>query len=41
MNVTPERYARFVDPAFMRLLGDLGYGRVYACAEDVYVWDMQ
>ena len=41
MNGTPERYARFVDPAFMRLLGVLGYGRVFARAEDVYVWDEQ
>jgi putrescine aminotransferase len=38
---TVERYARHIDPAFTKLLGVLGYGRVYARAEDVYVWDEQ
>src|SRR5262245_36526240 len=41
MTATVERYARHVDPAFTKLLGVLGYGRVYARAEDVYVWDDQ
>jgi putrescine aminotransferase len=38
---TVERYARHVDPAFTKLLGVLGYGRVFNRAEDVYVWDEQ
>lgn len=33
------RYARHVNPAFVRLLGVLGYGRVFARARDVWVWD--
>jgi len=28
-----------VDPSFIRLLGVLGYGRVFTRAEGVYVWD--
>lgn len=36
---TVERYARHIDPAFMKLLGVFGYGRVFERAEDVYVWD--
>lgn len=36
---TIERYARHIDPAFMKLLGVFGYGRVFDRAEDVYVWD--
>jgi putrescine aminotransferase len=36
---TTGRYARHVDPSFIRLLGVLGYGRVFTRAEDVYVWD--
>jgi putrescine aminotransferase len=36
---TRERYARHVDPAFVRLLGVLGYGRVFTRAEGVFVWD--
>ena len=39
MMSTVERYARHVDPAFMKLLGVLGYGRVFERAEGVYVWD--
>ena len=33
------QYARHVDPAFVKLLGVLGYGRVFTRAEGVYVWD--
>lgn len=42
---TPEptgviaRYARHVNPAFIKLLGVFGYGRLYVRAEDVWVWD--
>jgi len=36
-----DRHARHIDPAFVRLLGVLGYGRVFTRAEDVYVWDEQ
>lgn len=33
------RYERHVNPAFIKLLGTLGYGRVFARAEDVWIWD--
>jgi putrescine aminotransferase len=33
------RYARHVNPAFIQLLGTLGYGRVFVRARDVFVWD--
>jgi len=33
------RYARHVNPAFVELLDVLGYGRVFARAKDVWVWD--
>jgi putrescine aminotransferase len=36
---TVAEYARHVDPAFVKLLGVLGYGRVFTRAEGVYVWD--
>jgi putrescine aminotransferase len=32
-------YARHVNPAFVRLLGLLGYGRVFVRALDVWLWD--
>jgi putrescine aminotransferase len=32
-------YARHVNPAFVKLLGLLGYGRVFARARDVWLWD--
>jgi putrescine aminotransferase len=38
---TVERYARHVDPAFTKLLGVFGYGRVFDRAEDMYLWDEQ
>ena len=38
---TAEKYARHVDPTFVKLLGVLGYGRVYTKAEGAYVWDEQ
>ena len=41
MTSTVERYARHVDPAFTKLLGVFGYGRVFERAEDMYVWDEQ
>src|ERR1051325_2400032 len=34
-----ERYARHIDPAFMKLLGVFGYGRVFERAQGVYLWD--
>ena len=34
-----EQYARHVNPAFVKLLGILRYGRVFARARDVWVWD--
>ncbi len=33
------RYARHVNPAFVRLLGVYGYGRLFVRARDVWVWD--
>jgi 4-aminobutyrate aminotransferase-like enzyme len=36
-----ERHARHVNPAFVRLLGVLGYGRVFTRARDVWLWDDQ
>src|SRR5262245_39847690 len=33
------RYARFVNPSFVKLLGLLGYGRVFVRAKDVWLWD--
>ena len=41
MTSTAERYARHVDPAFVKLLGVLGYGRVFTRAEGSWVWDEQ
>ena len=39
MSTTVAQYARHVDPAFVKLLGVLGYGRVFTRAEGVFVWD--
>src|SRR4051812_34079282 len=36
---TVRRYVRHVNPAFVKLLGVLGYGRVFVRAEDVWLWD--
>jgi putrescine aminotransferase len=33
------RYARHVNPSFVKLLGVLGYGRIYTRAQGVHVWD--
>jgi putrescine aminotransferase len=38
-NEVAARYARHVNPAFIRLLGTLGYGRLFVRAQDVFVWD--
>src|SRR3954470_15748213 len=35
------RYARHVNPTFVRLLGVYGYGRLFVRASDVWVWDSQ
>jgi putrescine aminotransferase len=35
------RYARHVNPAFVKLLGLFGYGRLFVRARDVWVWDHQ
>ncbi len=32
-------YARHVNPSFIKLLGVLGYGRIFTRAEGVHVWD--
>ncbi len=34
-----ERFSRHISPAFVRLLGVLGYGRVFTRAQDVWLWD--
>jgi putrescine aminotransferase len=34
-----ERFGRHISPSFVRLLGVLGYGRVFTRAEDVWLWD--
>ncbi len=34
-----QRYARHVNPAFVRLLGTFGYGRVFVRADGCRVWD--
>src|SRR5438046_2568878 len=36
-----ELYSRHVNPAFVKLLGLLGYGRLFTRARDVWVWDHQ
>jgi putrescine aminotransferase len=36
-----DKYAKHVNPSFIRLLGVLGYGRVFERALDVRVWDDQ
>ncbi len=33
------KYARHVNPAFIKLLGLFGYGRLFVRARDVWVWD--
>jgi putrescine aminotransferase len=33
------KYARYVNPAFVKLLGLFGYGRLFVRARDVWVWD--
>jgi putrescine aminotransferase len=39
MKPAVEKFARHVNPAFVRLLGMLGYGRVFVRASDVRLWD--
>jgi putrescine aminotransferase len=39
MNPVVDKYARHVNPSFIRLLGVLGYGRVFERAADVRLWD--
>lgn len=41
MSTITAQYARHVDPALVKLLGVLGYGRVLTRAEGVHVWDEQ
>jgi putrescine aminotransferase len=36
-----DKYARHVNPAFVKLLGVLGYGRVFERARDVWLWDSE
>jgi len=39
VNPVVDKYARHINPSFIRLLGVLGYGRVFERALDVRVWD--
>lgn len=39
MTTTAERYARHVDPAFVKLLGVLGYGRTFTRASGSWIHD--
>jgi putrescine aminotransferase len=41
VNPVAEKYARHVNPQFIKLLGVLGYGRVFGRALDARVWDDQ
>jgi putrescine aminotransferase len=34
-----DQYARHVNPAFVRVLGTLGYGRVFVKAKGMHLWD--
>ncbi len=34
-----QRYARHVNPSFVKLLGVFGYGRVFERAQGVWIWD--
>jgi len=34
-----QAYAKFVNPSFVKLLGMLGYGRLFTRAKDVWIWD--
>src|SRR5687767_1397555 len=36
-----RRYAEHVNPAFVRVLGMLGYGRVFVRAAGMHLWDHQ
>ena len=33
-------YAKYINPAFVKLLGTLGFGRVYERAQGVWLWDV-
>jgi putrescine aminotransferase len=35
------KHARYVDPSHVKLLGILGYGRVYTRAQGVWLWDQK
>jgi putrescine aminotransferase len=39
MTTTVAQYARHIDPALVKLLGSLGYGRVFTRASGACVWD--
>jgi len=36
-----EKHARHINPQFIKLLGVLGYGRIFSKALDVWVWDSE
>ncbi len=40
-NRVVEQYARHVNSSFIKLLGVLGYGRLWTRAHDVWLWDYQ
>jgi putrescine aminotransferase len=39
-HTSATAYAKYINPSFVKLLGTLGFGRVYERAEGVYVWDV-
>src|SRR5947199_5567180 len=40
-NAAIEKHAQYINPAFIKLLGVFGYGRVFQRALDVWIWDQQ
>lgn len=40
-NAQVLKYAQYVNPAFVKVLGILGYGRAFVRARDVWIWDAE
>jgi len=41
VHAAAEKYAQHINPAFVRLLGTFGYGRVFVRAEGMTLWDAE
>ena len=39
-HASASLYAKYINPSFVKLLGTLGFGRVYERAEGIYLWDV-